>query len=248
MKTKICTKCKEEKSFDEFSPDKRRLDGKASSCRDCCNIKNKKWAKANTEKVKASRKKYENQNPEKVKASKKKYRDTHKEELKIYAKYYCEKYSKQLKINAKKYNNEHKNKHKRYYLKNKKRIKACVKKYREAHKEQYNNYFLKRRVIDIRFKIAGNLRNRVYNTIKRNTKSLSTMMLIGCEIDYLLYHLQSKFTKGMNWDNHGDWHIDHIKPCSKFDLSKPAQQRKCFNYTNLQPLWASDNIAKSDKY
>jgi hypothetical protein len=52
----------------------------------------------------------------------------------------------------------------------------------------------------------------------------------------------------MNWDNYGfyGWHIDHIRPCASFDLSKPSEQRKCFNYTNLQPLWATENWGKRD--
>ena len=81
------------------------------------------------------------------------------------------------------------------------------------------------------------------------------MFLIGCEVDYLMYHIQEQFTKGMTWDNHGrgwygkkEWHIDHIKPCSLFDLTDPDQQRECFNFTNLQPLWAEDNRIKSNKY
>lgn len=52
----------------------------------------------------------------------------------------------------------------------------------------------------------------------------------------------------MSWENYGEWHIDHIKPCSSFDLSDPKQQKECFNYTNLQPLWAIDNLKKSYKY
>jgi hypothetical protein len=58
--------------------------------------------------------------------------------------------------------------------------------------------------------------------------------------------LEKKFLPGMNWENYGEWHIDHIVPCSSFDLSKSEQQKICFNYSNLQPLWAADNIRKSD--
>jgi hypothetical protein len=53
----------------------------------------------------------------------------------------------------------------------------------------------------------------------------------------------------MSWDNYGfrGWHIDHKKPCALFDLSLPEQQRECFHFSNLQPLWAADNLAKGVK-
>ena len=62
-------------------------------------------------------------------------------------------------------------------------------------------------------------------------------------------YLERKFQPGMTWRNQSrfGWHIDHIKPCSKFDLSDPIQQKICFNYKNLQPLWAEENIRKSNK-
>ena len=175
-----------------------------------------------------------------IKNYQKKYHEEHKEELKIYSKKYREEHKEEIVIRNKKYNDKHKEEKKLY-----------DKKYHQSHKKERKiyrkKYQIKRRKTDTRFKIAGNLRNRVYNAIKRNTKSLSTMLLIGCEMDYLLFHLQSQFTKGMNWDNYGKWHIDHIKPCCKFDLSKESEQKKCFNYKNLQPLWAEDNLAKSAK-
>ena len=52
----------------------------------------------------------------------------------------------------------------------------------------------------------------------------------------------------MSWENHGTWHIDHRVPCAKFDLTKKEEQEKCFHYTNLQPLWAKDNLSKGNKY
>lgn len=74
--------------------------------------------------------------------------------------------------------------------------------------------------------------------------------LIGCTGPDLVRHLESLFTEGMSWDNYGKdgWHVDHKRPCASFDLSDPDQKRQCFHYTNLQPLWWWDNIAKSDKY
>ena len=83
------------------------------------------------------------------------------------------------------------------------------------------------------------------------------MQLLGCSIAYFKNHIQEQFNDGMTWDNHGtgfngndmkEWHIDYIKPCASFDLSKPEQQRECFHYSNLQPLWALDNKKKGGKY
>ena len=72
-------------------------------------------------------------------------------------------------------------------------------------------------------------------------------MLIGCSIEELKQHLEKQFTLGMNWKNYGyGWHVDHIKPCAFFDFSKEEEQKKCFNYTNLQPLWATENFKKRD--
>lgn len=74
--------------------------------------------------------------------------------------------------------------------------------------------------------------------------------LVGCSGEQLAAHLESLFVDGMTWQNYGKngWHIDHKRPCASFDLTDPEQQKQCFHYTNLQPLWWWDNIAKSDKY
>ncbi|MFT4147058.1 MAG: hypothetical protein QM644_21680 [Mobilitalea sp.] len=96
--------------------------------------------------------------------------------------------------------------------------------------------------------VAMRLRVRVNNALKGKStgKVAKTMELIGCTVPELMAHLKTQFTEGMTWDNQGDWHIDHIRPCASFDLTNPAQQRQCFHWTNLQPLWASDNLAKAD--
>jgi len=108
-------------------------------------------------------------------------------------------------------------------------------------------YQKNKRKTDINFRISGNLRSRIRIALKGICKSKSTMKLVGCSIKQLKEHLQKQFKKGMNWQNYGKWHIDHIKPCASFDLSKSSEQQKCFHYTNLQPLWAEDNLSKGDK-
>lgn len=130
--------------------------------------------------------------------------------------------------------------------------KLCHKKIRINNKTQLNKnrniYRYKRYKNNIQYKLKENLRSRIWIALQGNIKSLSTMFLIGCEIDYLMYYIQEQFKPDMSWDNYGDWHIDHIKPCASFDLSKPEEQRACFHYTNLQPLWAEDNLRKRDKF
>ena len=73
--------------------------------------------------------------------------------------------------------------------------------------------------------------------------------LIGCTVEELKQYLEDKFKEGMTWKNHSKhgWHIDHIKPCASFDLIEEEQQRKCFHYTDLQPLWCYENWAKQKK-
>lgn len=71
--------------------------------------------------------------------------------------------------------------------------------------------------------------------------------LVGCSSDHLRLHIQRQFKPGMNWNNYGKWHLDHIIPCSAFDLTREDQQRICFNWTNLRPLWSRENLQKSNK-
>ena len=82
----------------------------------------------------------------------------------------------------------------------------------------------------------------------RYKKVETTRKIIGCTPEELVIHIESQFIEGMTWQNYGEWEVDHIIPCASFDFSDPEQQRKCFHYTNLQPLWEKDNIIKSDSY
>ncbi len=95
-----------------------------------------------------------------------------------------------------------------------------------------------------------NLRHRVRQALRGLAKCSSTQKLTGCTIKELMAHLEAQFTDGMTWDNYGEggWAVDHIRPCASFDLTDPEQQRQCFHYSNLQPLWAADNIRKGAKW
>ena len=97
--------------------------------------------------------------------------------------------------------------------------------------------------------MISNIRASVSRILKNNTKHGHTIELLGCSVEYLRHHLENQFTEGMAWDNYGrsGWHIDHIIPLSYFDMSDPEQQRRAWHYTNLRPMWAGDNIRKSNK-
>lgn len=99
-------------------------------------------------------------------------------------------------------------------------------------------------------RILSNLRRRVLFVLKGIQKSDHTLNLLGCSREQLIEHIESMFRDGMTWENYGKWgwNIDHIIPCHSFDLSKPEQQRKCFHYTNLQPLWWKDNYQKGSRH
>lgn len=93
------------------------------------------------------------------------------------------------------------------------------------------------------------LESRIRRALKTFKKSASTAELIGCSLDDLREHLQLRFVAPMQWNNHGPvWHIDHIIPCVAFDLSSEDEQRKCFHYSNLQPLLAVDNLRKNSRH
>jgi len=102
---------------------------------------------------------------------------------------------------------------------------------------------------DIQYKMRDILRSRLKHVLKGKLKSVSAVKDLGCSIEQLKTYLESLFQPGMTWDNWSryGWHIDHIKPLSSFDLTDPEQQKKACHYTNLQPLWAAENLRKSCK-
>lgn len=107
----------------------------------------------------------------------------------------------------------------------------------------------RRRREDPQFRLTGLLRQRIYKALRGvATKSAATLKLLGCSVDELREHLEKQFQPGMTWADRGAWHVDHIRPVSSFDLTDPEQQQQCFHYTNLQPLWAADNIRKGARY
>ena len=232
---------KNEKSVKESSIIETKNDSIKKDWRDITDPKlrkkarNKDWRDSNRDKIKAyndsnkdKQKAYYKVNKDKIKVKTKDYQEDNKDKIKAYQKAYHQDNKYKLKIQMK-----------AYYKVNKDKIKVQRKAYT-------NNRFK----TDIQYKLSHNLRVRLYRALKDNYKIGSAVKDLGCTIQQLKQHLESKFQPGMSWDNHtlDGWHIDHIKPLSSFDLSDRKQLLEACHYTNLQPLWAKDNLSKSDNF
>lgn len=119
-----------------------------------------------------------------------------------------------------------------------------IQRYDSSKREYFRVYMNNRRKNDIKFKIAGNLRNRLNLAIKHG----SAIDFLGCSIEEFQKYIENKFQPGMTWANHGDWHLDHIRPLNSFDLLNTSELMIACHFSNFQPLWAAENIRKSDKY
>jgi len=186
----------------------------------------KEYLLKNKEKIAIQKKEWSKRNKEKVKLSDKKYYLKNREKRVKYQREYRLIHLRENRKSARK-----------YYFKNKERLsKKNTKNARERRKTSPS------------FKILGVLRRRMLGALKGKNKSASTMDLLGVKnIEIIWHRFESLFQYGMTRENHGRWHIDHITPCTAFDLTDPEQQKKCFHYTNLQPLWAIDNMKKYNK-
>lgn len=214
--------------------------GLVAKCKKCMHIYNlENYKKHQTKRIKA-KKQYRQTNRDKVLETAKKSYQKHRQQRLMYKKIEAELHPEKIK-----------QRRKEQYIKHREKRLLAVKEYAKNNKnkirERQAEYTINRYHNDPAFKIKMTLSRRMRGLIKKN--GTRTVDLIGCSTDDLKKYLESKFTDGMSWENYGrnGWHIDHIKPCASFDLTDQEQQKKCFHYTNLQPLWEADNIRKRDK-
>ena len=134
--------------------------------------------------------------------------------------------------------------------KNVKRVTEWVAKNRQKRNATARRIRATRYASDIQYKLAKVLRTRLYMAVRNTHRSGIAVRELGCSIQELKSHLEQMFIDGMSWENWGrsGWHIDHIKPITRFDLTDPKQVAKACHFTNLQPLWASDNLRKGNSY
>ncbi|SIP86097.1 Putative HNH endonuclease [Pacmanvirus A23] len=137
-------------------------------------------------------------------------------------------------------------KQKQYYENNKEIIIEKRKVYKQNNRAKILEQNKKSRERNPNRRIADSLRGRVRDLLQCKNSTQKSLDLLGCSVIYLRAWLESKFTPGMTWSNYGKWHIDHRIPCAAFNLIDPIEQRVCFHYSNLQPMWARENIIKSD--
>jgi hypothetical protein len=133
-----------------------------------------------------------------------------------------------------------------YVQANEGKVSASRKTYHARCRDRMNAYRRNRIKVDPNYRMRANLRRRIASALSGVAKTAHTLSLLGCSIDELRTHIQRQFEPGMSWDNYGywGWHIDHITPCCRFDLTDPEQQKQCFHYSNLRPLWRKDNVSR----
>ncbi len=182
------------------------------------------------------------------------------EKKKQYAKaYYNKDVEKQKEIRRKSYlasdREKEKEKRRQWYIKNKERHAVARLEYEKNNKDRLRvarrKWENERLDTDMDYKLRKSLAKRIRNELKGiSKKDDATEKLIGCSIVDFKKYIESKFRNGMTWQNWNlyGWHIDHKKPLSWFDLSKESERIKAFHYTNMQPLWAIDNLKKKNFY
>jgi lipocalin len=236
---KNCTTCKVEKPLDAFYKNKTKKDGVASQCKVCCKVSQKEYRLKNKEKIAVQDKEYRLKNQEKLSVYGKEYRLKNQEKISVYDKEYNLK--NQEKIAA--YRKE-------YRLKNKEKI-AVQDKERSSRPEvrkRRNERFRDRYNNEILYRLMQLLRSAVYRTFKGYSKPDTTMKLLYCTLEQFKSHIEKQFDVGMNWENQGEWHLDHIKPMNAFDLLDENEKRYCNHWSNFQPLWGPENISKQDSW
>jgi hypothetical protein len=250
---KKCYRCKEIKPIEEMSATK-------GFCKPCKRENSREYNLKNREKVLETMKLYREKNKEKLKANRKQqpfekrkaYKEANKEYISIKRKEYNSrpdilekrrlyrlKYAEKLKLSKPPKVKKEK------VVKVKPPVRTLEEKraYRRAYKKH-------KKATDVNYRMRINLSKRLYGVLhKTHVKSASIIELLACDILFFRSYLENKFLPTMTWDNYGTvWHIDHIMPCAKFNLADPEEQKRCFHYTNLQPLFAVTTVIDGVTY
>jgi hypothetical protein len=233
---KKCTSCQEEKPKSEFNKAKGGLGGLTSWCKACY----RRWVEENKGTLFYKWKEYREKNKDIIQERKRAYHQTEK--------------SKQQRKDYILRNPEVKKRISNKYARNNRQkvmetSRGSILKNPEKYRKYSREYMRSKKETNPGFAMECRLRSRIIHALrgKGTRKAAKTMELVGCSIEAFKDYVQRRFKPGMSWENRGEWHLDHIVPCASFDLTDPEQQKVCFHYTNLQPLWGKDNIRKKDR-
>lgn len=191
----------------------------------------------NSDKRKAYQVEYRKENPEKVRDRDRRYYEVNRDKILRNVKKYREENPEKVAANKGKWQRD-----------NPEKSRALKRKYEKGNRAKINARRSERLRNDPAYRIRRALKERIRVVLARKgaRKCDRTLSLTGCTVEFLRGYLAARFKPGMSWENYGAWHIDHRIPCTKFNLLDPDQQRQCFHFSNLQPLWALENSRKRD--
>lgn len=221
---KTCIVCKELLCLSSYHKDKSRSDGLNPRCKTCKRSIDVEYRKSHIDSIKKNQKEYYDVNSDAIKKRSNLWYEANKD--------------------------LHSARMKTYFQENKVKIKLKQHEWNLANEEkmkQYmNNYIKSRYSNDLNYKVKSILSARIRGCVK--WKSKSTESMLGCTIDRFLEWIEYQFDSNMTWENCGQyWHFDHVIPCSSFDLSNKDEVDICFNWQNIRPLEARENLVKSNK-
>ena len=224
---KVCSRCGEAKVSGDFGKCTAARDGLQAFCKKCQSQISKVWRASNVNKIKKNREGWRERNSEKERETVRAWQRAHPKKVRDIIKKWNSENKERIKVNKK-----------IWELANPEKVKKNRNKYQKSRYDRDEN-----------FKIRKTLRTRINSALRAQgaSRTASAVKDLGCTIPEFKAYMEGLFKPGMTWDNHSldGWHIDHIRPLVAFDLSDPEQQKLACHYTNLQPLWAEDNLSKS---
>ncbi len=221
---KRCVKCETDKPIEQFNNISRSIDGKDGYCKDCRSIMNKDYRDNNGDILKIKASEFRSKNAELIRARSKKYKEENPETVKLA--------------------------NKASWIKNRHKYRDTIKQYRDTNKVELQAkklaYRKNRVVVDVIYAMRVRVSGLIAASIRNSgwTKKSRTHEILGCSYKEFVTHIEKQFTKGMTWENRSEWQIDHITPLAT--AKTEAEVIALNHFTNLRPLWAKDNLAKSD--